>query len=416
MSKLKVLIIGAGTGGLCLAHGLRAAGIDVRVFERDRTPADRQQGYRLTINATGARALESCLPPSSFARYIAASARISTGVTFLDHRLRRLLAIELPGTDQSAPHAPRPIARLALRQVLLEGLEQVVQFGKTFVSVESRAADGVSALFEDGSSAEGNLLIGADGASSRVRGHLLPHARRIDTGIVGITGKLPLDAAARSEAPAAFFKGPTLMLGPRGGFMFGGAVEYPPEGVADHDRSEYLMWGFSTHRQLLPLQGPADELRGEAARAAVLAQTADWSPRIRELVEHAQEDSLTAFTVRSSVPIGPWPTGRVTLLGDALHNMTPFRGIGANTALRDAVLLRDSLREVDAGRQELLPALAGYERQMIDYGFAAVRASLAQMRRIHARSPVSRFAMQSMLRLLDAAPALRARVMDLGEA
>src|SRR5262245_6762755 len=126
MQRLSVMVVGAGTGGLCLANGLRAAGIDVRVFERDRTPTDRIQGYRLTINAAGARALQSCLPKSNFDRYIAASAKVSTGVNFLDHKLRRLLSIELPKIDQSAPDAARPISRTALRHILLEGLDDAV--------------------------------------------------------------------------------------------------------------------------------------------------------------------------------------------------------------------------------------------------------------------------------------------------
>ncbi len=57
----KVLIIGAGTGGLCLAPGLKQAGIDVSVFERDRTPTDRLQGYRLHISSSGAHAMELAL-------------------------------------------------------------------------------------------------------------------------------------------------------------------------------------------------------------------------------------------------------------------------------------------------------------------------------------------------------------------
>jgi hypothetical protein len=69
---LKVIIIGAGTGGLCLAQGLQSSGIGVEVFERDRTPIDRLQGYRLSINAQGSRALKACSylkrsSPSSFA-------------------------------------------------------------------------------------------------------------------------------------------------------------------------------------------------------------------------------------------------------------------------------------------------------------------------------------------------------------
>ena len=64
---LKVLIIGAGTGGLCLAQGLKSEKISVQVFERDPVAFDRQAGYRLSINPTGNRALNDCLPDSLFA-------------------------------------------------------------------------------------------------------------------------------------------------------------------------------------------------------------------------------------------------------------------------------------------------------------------------------------------------------------
>jgi 2-polyprenyl-6-methoxyphenol hydroxylase-like FAD-dependent oxidoreductase len=81
----------------------------------------------------------------------------------------------------------------------------------------------------------------------------------------------------------------------------------------------------------------------------------------------------------------------VTLLGDAVHNMTPFRGMGANMALRDAAALREALVSIAQGREEPTAALSAYEREMIEQGFKAVDASLAEMRRLHARSPVSRF-------------------------
>ena len=88
-ANLKVIVIGAGTGGLCLAHGLRAAGIEVRIFERDCAPEDRLFGYRLNISSTGNRALESCLPKANYLRFVAASAKSSTGVAFFDQDLKR---------------------------------------------------------------------------------------------------------------------------------------------------------------------------------------------------------------------------------------------------------------------------------------------------------------------------------------
>ena len=70
-----VLIIGAGTGGLCLAHGLRRAGINVAVYERHRDRSDGLLGYRVGIGPTGSRALRECLPPELFATFLATCAR-----------------------------------------------------------------------------------------------------------------------------------------------------------------------------------------------------------------------------------------------------------------------------------------------------------------------------------------------------
>jgi 2-polyprenyl-6-methoxyphenol hydroxylase-like FAD-dependent oxidoreductase len=90
-----------------------------------------------------------------------------------------------------------------------------------------------------------------------------------------------------------------------------------------------------------------------------------------------------------------------TLLGDALHNMTPFRGISANTALRDAEALRKALVAVDRGDDALLAALARYEREIIDYGFRAVQPSLKNMERFHATGRLSRMLTKTLLRAVD---------------
>src|SRR5215469_15810647 len=117
-----------------------------------------------------------------------------------------------------------------------------------------------------------------------------------------------------------------------------------------------------------------------------------WHPTLRWLVQTADASTPTAFAVKTSVPIQPWTTQKVTLLGDALHNMTPFRGIGANTALRDAAALRQALVAVARGQVDLIQALAAYERDMIRYGFKAVQTSLKDMERFHAEGLLARTA------------------------
>ena len=225
----KVLIIGAGTGGLCLAQGLKQAGVDVSVFERDRTPTDRLQGYRLHISPSGARAMEHCLPPAVFREFLASAAKPNTAVSFLDSDLKTLLTLPIVA-DPKAESRELPVSRITLRKLLLQGLEDVLHFEKRFHHYEQRPDGRVAAHFEDGSEIEGDVLIGADGASSTIRAQLLPDARRIDTGIVAISGKVPLNDSVRHLTPSAFFPGPTLVLGSGGRFLFGSAVEFPPNG------------------------------------------------------------------------------------------------------------------------------------------------------------------------------------------
>jgi 2-polyprenyl-6-methoxyphenol hydroxylase-like FAD-dependent oxidoreductase len=397
----EVLIIGAGTGGLCLAQGLVTSGLKVHVFERDRTPTDRLQGYRLHISATGNRALQACLPAENFERFVRASAISNSAVTFLDSRMHRLLQIDIPPVDRMAPESERPISRVALRKILLEGLEDIVVFDKAFVAYEPSPRDRVSVRFKDGSTATGDIVVGADGANSHVRGQLLPNARRRDTGIVVVSGKFPLDDAARRDTPSAVFKGPTLVMGPDGCFLFASALEYSPDDPRAYDRDEYVMWGFSAYREVLGSKVSVAELTGEQARALALARMKTWHPALRRLVERADPTTMTSFEAKSAERVAPWKTGAVTLLGDAVHNMTPFRGMGANMALRDAAALRDALVLIAQNREERTVALRAYEREMIERGFEAVNASLSGMRRLHARSPMSRFMSKVVFRTVD---------------
>src|SRR5262249_5956775 len=190
--QLHVVIVGAGVGGLTLAQGLKKAGVSVAVYERDRAPTDRVQGYRVHINPTGSVALHECLPPHLFDAFARTCGKPTKGIRFVTERGKVLLAVNgLNAPERFDPIAQhRSVSRITLRQVLLSGLEGVVHFGKAFVRYEESPIGRIVAHFEDGTTADGDVLVAADGGASRVRRQFLPQAERIDTGILGIAGKV----------------------------------------------------------------------------------------------------------------------------------------------------------------------------------------------------------------------------------
>ncbi len=114
---------------------------------------------------------------------------------------------------------------------------------------------------------------------------------------------------------------------------------------------------------------------------------AGWHSALAELVAVSDPAMAFALSIRAGLPVEPWPTTRVTLLGDAIHATTPVGGTGANTALRDAALLTEHLTEVHRGGADLLRSVAAYEERMRQYGFSAALRSLRGAERIF-RAPV----------------------------
>jgi 2-polyprenyl-6-methoxyphenol hydroxylase-like FAD-dependent oxidoreductase len=166
------------------------------------------------------------------------------------------------------------------------------------------------------------------------------------------------------------------------------------------------MWAFGAQRRTMGLNAD-DAPCAETLRGIALAGMADWDAGYRDLVRMTDPATLSLLTIRTSRPVDRWQTSRVTLLGDAIHSMTPYRGIGANIALRDAALLCRQLVRAAHGEAALLDAIAEYERAMRRYGFAAVRASLEAMKAQLETGALARTATRAMLRLADRIPVLK---------
>ena len=390
-----VIIIGAGTGGLCLAHGLKRAGINVTVYERDRTRKDGLQGYRVGISPAGSYALKECLSPELYDLFVATCARPPRYFNMLTEQMSELLSMDrFSGNDPV--DSEKSVSRMTLRQVLLTGLEDVVVFDKKFSHYEHYSDGRVIVSFEDGTQAIGDVLVGADGAGSRLRKQRLPQARMEETGILSIGGKAPLTPESKALISNKVFNGISLIMAPKG---FGAILhvmefkwdrtglksnvggsdaelisEWP--GMLYDNTQDYIMWGVWGARKNLP----ADPTTLSRDQQLDLARkiTHGWHPNMRRLIDLTDPSTVFPVNIRTSVPLEPWETSNVTLLGDAVHTMTPGRGVGANTALRDAALLCKRLIEIRDGKP-LLEALHEYEVEMLAYSKDAVLESRKQM-------------------------------------
>jgi 2-polyprenyl-6-methoxyphenol hydroxylase-like FAD-dependent oxidoreductase len=433
-NTLHVIIIGAGTGGLCLAHGLKKAGISVRVYERDRTRTDGLQGYRIGISPAGSQALKRCLPPALFDLFVATCARSPRYFNMLTEQMAELISMPVTGSGD-AVDSEKSVSRMTLRQVLLTGLEEVVEFDKKFLRYQNNEDGSVTVFFEDGTHATGEVLIGADGASSRLRQQRLPDAKLEDTGIVSIGGKVALTEESRALLSDKVFHGVSLVMAPKGYGAILHVMEFKWDraglktGVGGNDAAlishwpgllydntqDYIMWGVWGARKNLPADPaslPGDDLLRIAAE-----MIRAWHPGMRRLIELTDPTTVFRVNIRTSVPVSPWATSCVTLLGDAIHTMTPGRGVGANTALRDAALLCRRLTEVRDGTKPLFEALHEYEAEMLKYSAEAVLESRKQMdaQDIIHRPVLGRMQLTMMrfgMRLVNAVPALKRRMLE----
>lgn len=347
-----VAIIGAGLGGLTLARVLHVHGIEAAVLDLDASPGARAQGGMLDIHLdSGQEALRAAGLHEEFRTLVLPGGQ-ATRVLDKD------AVVRFEGADDGTGERPE-VDRGALRDLLLNALpEGTVRWGAKVTGARPLGGGRHEVRLEDGSAFTTDLLVGADGAWSRIR-PLLSGARPAYTGVSFVETDL-LEADARHPVSAGVVGGGFLLaLGAGKGFL----AHREPDG------------SLHVYTALRVGEDWADRVDfgdAEAAREHVLEHFTDWDKSLRALV--ADADGPLVPRLIHALPVGHrWDrVPGVTLLGDAAHLMSPFAGEGANLAMLDGAELGLALAAHPGGREA---ALAAYEEKLFPRSEAAAAAS-----------------------------------------
>lgn len=394
-----VIIVGAGLGGLALAQGLKNHGIKFTIFEADADSNARAQGYRIKVFPDTVPDLQYLVAPEVFHEFAATSAETVMVETAVN-------AISGQPTARRALRGPKPytVDRGFMRKVLLNGLEDCIHWGKRAVNykVDETSSSPVTVCFSDGSSVSGTLLVGADGNHSSIRKQLVPQHEIFDAQGICLYGRTYLTPDLLNKLNPGLQRGLNVIRDVAPAIqqiifdselpisMFVERLHFPQRSSSHPDLPEdYMYWSMLIPSKLLGFTEPLVSHTYDSNTPKQLATllTGEWHDSIRCLIELQDESFATKLRIiSSSLPLSEWESSPyVTLVGDAIHVMSPAGGIGAATAVKDAVALTKALT---GDRGISLASVKAYEAEMRATAKMAVERSFRGGKLLYGQPPV----------------------------
>jgi salicylate hydroxylase len=330
-SRPSVVLIGGGIGGLFAANALIAQGLRVSVHEQ--APALGEVGAGVFLTPNSVRQLQRVGLGPAVEKW---GARVGAQSHYFRHDGAPIAPVQV--TDSAGWNATFGMHRADLVAMLSDALPGgVVHTGHRAIGFE-QIGDIGRVTFANGATAEGDVVVAADGIHSELRQNVAPPARPVFSGSVAYRGLVPHERVAHWPTDSWLMwlgKGKHFLSFP---VRAGKLINYVGFVPANAEMKE--SW-------LAP--GDPDVLR---------ADFAGWDPRIGELLGQVQTTFRWALYDRE--PLATWTKGRLTLLGDAAHPMLPHLGQGANQSIEDGMALATILARAD--RQTAPAALLAYER------------------------------------------------------
>lgn len=336
MQALRIAVIGAGIGGLTAALALQRRGFRPAVYER--AAVAREVGAGVIVWPNARRALRDLAIDEALA---AISSDVRTSY-FCDYATGEVVETRW-GEPLVARHGMGnlQVHRADLHGLLLQAVlandAGALRAGHEFAGL-AQDADGVSVRFANGAQIRCDVVIGADGNASGVRTFLFPGEAPVFTGQVAFRALLPWDLLPGpvAERTYAMYPGPQRML-----------LHYPLRGG-----------------RIMNLVGIGRSATWEeegwsiaATNDEFAAAYSDFAPEVVAMIRSIPAGALFKWGLRDREPLATWTSGRVTMLGDAAHPMTPFLGQGACIAIEDGLVLGRAF-EASGSIEE---ALARYE-------------------------------------------------------
>ncbi|GAB4370691.1 MAG: FAD-dependent urate hydroxylase HpxO [Elainellaceae cyanobacterium] len=354
MENLKVVVIGAGIGGLTAGIALSQAGYEVEIY--DRISEMRPVGAGISLWSNGIKVLNRL-------GLGAEVAKIGGQMNRMEYRTQTgelLNTIDLLPLVHQVGQRPYPVARRDLQQMLLGAFPGEVKLKHQCIGIEEDS-NGVTALFENGHKAHGDLVVAADGIRSIIRSYVL--GQEIEPkygGYINWNGLVSADPA----------------LAPKDCWMI-----Y----VGNHQRASMMPVAGDRFYFFFDVPLPKGTPSEPAQYQADLKRYFQgWADPVQALIDRLDPEEVARPEIHDVGPIDRYVRGRVALLGDSAHATCPDMGQGGCQAMEDSLVLTNYLKTTNISIED---ALKRYEAERKTRANAVVEKARKRAEQIHGKDP-----------------------------